>query len=169
VRPKLVRAGRTLALPTLSLFFVIAFFPGHAVLAGRIYMLLLAGFVLALAVEALCRPFPQTAPLRRHSTGPARQPRPGTLRRLEQEVALGMAGAFDLHHRLRPRVRGLAKELLASRRGLSLDDEAQRARRALGDETWDLVRRDRLPPDDRLARGMPPDELSRVVESLERL
>ena len=82
---------------------------------------------------------------------------------------LGVARAFDLHFRLRPRLRGLASELLASRRGITLDAEPERARTALGDETWELVREDRPPPEDRIARGIPIRDLARVVESLENV
>jgi hypothetical protein len=35
--------------------------------------------------------------------------------------------------------------------------------------TWDLVRIDRPPPEDRLARGIAIQDLERVVVSLERL
>jgi hypothetical protein len=80
-----------------------------------------------------------------------------------------VAGAFDLHHRLRPRLRTIAQGVLSTRRRVSLDDEPTAARAALGDDTYELLRRDRLPPEDRLARGLPVPELRRVVESLERV
>lgn len=76
---------------------------------------------------------------------------------------------FDLHRLLLPRLRSVAGGLLATRQRISLDADPEAARRVLGDETWDLVRRDRLPPEDRLARGIEPTDLRRVVESLERL
>jgi hypothetical protein len=88
---------------------------------------------------------------------------------LEHETALGVSGAFDLHHRLRPRLRKIATGLLAARRRVSLDDGPEPARAILGDETWDLVRRDRPPPENRLARGLPVTELRRVVDSLEQV
>jgi hypothetical protein len=87
---------------------------------------------------------------------------------LEDEAALGVAGAFDLHHRLRPRLRPLAIGLLSSRQRISLDGDPEAARAALGPKTWDLVRHDRPPPEDRLARGIPISELRSVVETLER-
>ncbi len=91
------------------------------------------------------------------------------LARLEQEVALGSAGSFDLHHQLRPRLRRLAGELLTARRRLSLDGDTEKAREVLGEDAWQLVRSDRLPPEDRLARGIGPEALGRVVASLERI
>ncbi len=93
----------------------------------------------------------------------------GTWRRLEQETVLGIAGSFDLHFRLGPRLRGLATDLLAARRSVSLDRDPERARTLVGEETWELVRPDRPAPEDRLARGVPINDLRRVVESLERL
>ena len=55
------------------------------------------------------------------------------------------------------------------RRGVSLDEDPRTAQRLLGAGTWNLVRSDRPPPEDRLARGLPLPEIERVVESLERI
>ncbi|HWQ24111.1 MAG TPA: hypothetical protein VNK94_08410, partial [Gaiellaceae bacterium] len=60
-------------------------------------------------------------------------------------------------------------ELLAARRGVSLDGAPEQARALLGRETWELVRADRPPPADRHAQGIAAMELARAVESLERL
>jgi hypothetical protein len=80
-----------------------------------------------------------------------------------------MAGSFDLHYRLVPRLRSIASGLLESRRRIALERQPEAARAALGETTWSLVRLDRAAPDDRLARGIPPAELARVVDSLESL
>ncbi|MGH3134374.1 MAG: hypothetical protein ACRDNY_11665, partial [Gaiellaceae bacterium] len=114
--------------------------------------------------------YPRTEPLAAQRVSATRRRRPPpSLARLETETALGVGGAFDFHHRLRPRLRELAQGLLETRRRVSLDAEPDAARRILGDETWSLVRQDRPPPEDRLARGIPPDDLRRAVESLERV
>lgn len=166
----LLRAARLLVLPTLALVSVVAFLPGRVGLAARIYALVLCGVVLALALAALGRAYPAASQLRPRAGYVDRLQRaPQSLARLEQEAAIGIAGAFDLHHRLRPRLRGLALELLATRRRVSLDGSGEEARRILGDETWELVREDRPPPEDRLGRGLPPATLGRVVESLEHV
>lgn len=164
------RAARLLVLPTLALGFVLAFAPGRVGLALRIYALVVCGAALLLVLSALRRAYPPETPLhaRVARDSPARTV-PGMLARLEQEVALGTAGSFDLHHRLRPRIRTLATELLAARRGVSLEGSPERARELLGEDAWDLVRPDRPAPADRLARGLPINHLRRVVESLERL
>ena len=94
---------------------------------------------------------------------------PPTLLRLEQACALGVARSFDLHYRVRPRLREIAAPLLATRRGVTLDGDRDAARNILGEETWELVRADRPLPEDRLASGIPVATLREVVESLERL
>jgi hypothetical protein len=170
LRRDLSRALRLLVLPTAAFAFLLAFVPGRTGLAIRIFALVLCGAGVVVMVAALRRAYPRAKPLRPPER-PQREPRstPETLVRMETRTTLAVAGAFDLHFRLRPRLRGLADELLASRRGISLDGEPERARRALGDETWEVVREDRPPPTDRLARGIPIPELKRVVESLENL
>ena len=166
----LTRLARLLAAPTLALLVVVVFLPGWAENAIRIYALVFAGLVVVVALAALRRTYPPTTPLRPERQGRSEPPmRPPTLARLEKETALGVAGSFDLHYRLRPRLRAVAAARLSVRRGISLDGEPDAARAALGDVAWELVRRDRPAPDDRLASGIPPAVLTQVVDSLERL
>ena len=171
MRRDLGRAWRFLLLPTLGLAAVIAFVPGRTEPAIRVYALVLCGAGLVVLVAALRRFYAPSTPLRARAKGHGggRRQVPGVLGRLEQETALGVAGAFDLHYRLRPRLRTLASVLLAARRAASLDDEPERVKALVGDETWELVRADRPAPEDRLARGLAIKELRRVVESLERI
>jgi hypothetical protein len=170
VRGDLGRCARILAVPTLAIVFVFAFVPGRSELAIRVYALMLSAVTLGFLVAALRRGYSRETHLRPASTRRARGRQvPTTLARLEQEVVLGAAGSFDLHHRLRPRLRSITADLLATRRGIDLDRQPEPARQALGDAAWDLVRKDRPPPADRLARGIAIPDLDRVVESLERL
>ncbi len=163
-------AARLLVVATLALGAVAAFGPGRIGLAVRIYALLLCAVALSLALAALRRAYPRASALRPARAGvDARRRPPPSLARLEHETAIGVAGSFDLHRRLAPRLRRIALGLLAARRRISLDGEPGTARAALGDETWELVRQDRPRPVDRLARGVPPATLARVVDSLERL
>jgi hypothetical protein len=161
---------RLLVLPTLALGLVAALVPGRLVLAVRLYALIVCAVALGVAIDRLRRAYPRTPAIherRRRRT--AERTRPTALTRLENEVTLGVANAFDLHHRLAPRLADLTRALLASRRGLSLDAQPDAARGAVGEETWELARPDRPPPADRRARGISADALARVVASLERI
>lgn len=168
----LLRSARTLVLPTLALVVVLAFVPGESGLAARAYALLLCVLAFLLALAALRRGLPREQPLRPRTPrrrGGGRRAIPETLERIEQETHLGIAGSFELHHRLRPRVRDLASRLLAARRRISLDEEPEAARDILGELTWELVRPNRPPPQDRFARGISTAELGKIVDSLERI
>jgi hypothetical protein len=144
--------------------------PGRAEVAVHVYTLALAAFGLAHLLRVLRGSLPPQRPSvvdaalrpRRHAL--ARIPE---LDRIEREVTLGLATAFDLHFRLRPTLRRIASELLRSRRGIDLDREPAAARRVLGDETWELVRPDREPPDERFGPGLDLPRLRTVVASLE--
>ena len=152
---------------SIALLGVVAFVPGRVELATRVYALFVGAVAILVAVSALRRAYPPPTPLRPARRDTASIP-PASLGRLEHVVSLGTAGAFDLHHRLVPRLRAVAAGLLARRRRISLADGAA-ARSVRGDETWQLVRPDRPPPTYRLARGIPRAELERVVASLERI
>jgi hypothetical protein len=88
---------------------------------------------------------------------------------LVNEVEQSTASALHLHVRLRPILREIAAHRLWMRFGVDLDREPERARELVGVNAWELVRPDRLPPSDRLARGPAPADLRVVVEELERL
>jgi hypothetical protein len=163
------RALRTLVVPTIALLVVAAFLPGRLAPGVRAYALLVCALALWIALAALRRAYPPAGRLRRtRGRGGGRQP-VRSLVELENVTALGVADAGDLHFRLRPRVRDIAAGVLEARRGVSLDAQPEPARAALGEETWELVRADRPPPDDERAPGLPRGALERVVVSLERL
>ena len=168
MRGKVRRTGRFLILPTLALVVVVAFLPGRAELATRMYALLLCGLAFLLAIAAIRESYPPETPLRsKRPSGPETE-HPPDLAQIEKETGLAAGGPLDLHWRLRPRLRELAISLLAARCGVSLDGDPDSAREILGDETWELVRRDRPPPD-RVGRRGSPATLERFVDSLEGL
>ena len=169
MRRDLFGAARLLVIPTLALAAVVGFLPGRVGLAVRIYALVLCAVALWLALAALRRAYPVSSPLRPKARVDRATRRPPSLARLEHEVAIGVAGVSDLQRRLVPRLRSIAGGLLLTRRRISLDGDPDAARAAVGDETWELVRRDRRAPEDRLARGVARDSLGRVVDSLERV
>ena len=157
---------------TLALAIVLLAAPGRAELAVHVYVLVLAAVGLGHLVAALRsalpprRPSPFDAALNARARPAQRIPE---LERMEREVSLGLATAFDLHYRLRPRLRRIAAELLAARRGIELDANPVAARRALGDDAWEIVRGDREPPRERFAAGLDIASLRLAVSALERL
>jgi hypothetical protein len=157
---------------TIALVVLLLTFPGRRELIAHVYALIVASILLLGLVRALRRTMPPSAPsrfdaaLRRRRT---RQERLPELARIEREVALGMTTAFDLHYRLRPSLRRTAGELLASRRGIDLDADREAARKALGEDAWEIVRGDREPPADRFGPGIDLGTLRSTVASLEAL
>ncbi len=157
---------------TLVLAIALLAAPGRSELAIHVYVLLIAAFglghLLAALREALPprRPSPFDAALRQRARPVTRIPE---LERMEREVSLGLATAFDFHYRLRPHLRRAAVELLAARRGIELDASPEAARRALGDEAWDIVRGDREPPRERFDPGLDIGSLGLAVTALEKL
>jgi hypothetical protein len=157
---------------TLALAVVLLAAPGRAGLAAHLYALVLAaiglGYLLAAMRDALPprRPSAFDAALR---TRARPDQRILELERMEREVALGVATAFDLHFRLRPRLRRIAAALLTARHGIELDGSPEAARRALGDDAWEILRGDREPPPERFAPGIDLASLGRAVSALEAL
>jgi hypothetical protein len=166
------RLGRFAVFLTLGLLVGLAVMPGRADVLIRVYVLLLAAFVLGQLLARLRSSLPEqgTSPVDAAlSRRPPRVERVAELEKIEREVTLGLTTSFDLHFRLRPTLRRIASELLRARRGIDLDANPQAARRALGEETWELVRKDREPPLDRFGRGIELESLRNVVASLEAL
>jgi hypothetical protein len=93
------------------------------------------------------------------------QTRPSDLMRIEREITFGTTSAGHLHTRLLP----LLREAAAARLGIDFDLRPERARAALGEETWELLRPDRPEPADRNAPGLSLRRVRAVVDSLERL
>jgi hypothetical protein len=131
--------------------------------ALHLYLLALAGLVMAAAVAAL--PARQRSAFDAALRRPARESRrPPELERTERTVTLGIANAFDLHARLRPLLREVATARLAAR-GIELD--SARGRAAVGEEAWALLRADREPPQDRFEAGIDEQQLRRLLDLLE--
>jgi uncharacterized membrane protein len=81
--------------------------------------------------------------------------------RMEREVTLGAATAYDLHVRLLPELRQIAQARL------------ERTGRGLSPETlgrwWELLRPDRPAPENRHGPGISQAELRALVSDLERM
>ena len=88
---------------------------------------------------------------------------------LVRDVKQATRSAFHLHVRLRPTLQEIAAHRLWMRFGVDLGREQGRARELIGGNAWELVRPERPPPADRLARGTPLADLCVVVDELERI
>ena len=172
MRPAFRRGFGTFALPIVGFVIALSLFPEQRALIVHAFALIMLGigllwFVAAVyAATAPSGPSPFEDALTWHAPEPEGL---AELHRLEREVQLGAASAFDLHYRLVPVLRDIARGLLATRRGIDLDRRPLQAREALGDEAWTLVRPDREPPEDRLAVGPGIAPIASTVDALEAL
>jgi hypothetical protein len=91
--------------------------------------------------------------------------RPSEIVRIEREITLGTSSAGHLHTRLLP----LLREAASARLGIDFNLHPERARAALGEESWELLRPDRPEPVDRSAPGLPMRRVRTVVDMLEQL
>jgi len=160
----IVFAGVATAALLLARFFA----PGRFELELDIYILAVGGLALLEVVIVAREAYPNerrsalAAALERKAV---KVPRPPEIERLERELTLATATAFDLHARLRPTLREIAGMRLAVR-GQRLDVDGEEV---LGEKLWELVRPDRPPPTDRHASGLPLTELRSAVARLEEL
>jgi hypothetical protein len=143
---------------------------GHVLLLD-VYLLCMGG-VLLLALVRTTRaqaPSARASQFDRALAAMRRQPPDSGDLALAHELELSTYNAFHLQARLRPVLRDIAAHRLRSRYGVELDREAARARELVGAQAWELVRPDRPPPEDRLARGPDADQLAVVVDQLEAI
>jgi hypothetical protein len=124
----------------------------------------------AVAAAAAVRAMPAPPAIRRRERTARRGPAlPAELTADQRLVRMAMANAAEAHHRLVPALREVARQRLAAYRRIDLTGDPAAARRALGAETWELVRPDRPAPADRHARGLRPEQLEAAIADLERL
>jgi hypothetical protein len=158
-------------LATIGLFAARRFAPGRHELELDVYVLVLGVLGVLTLLPVLGRLAPPEGESRLESAlerEPAELPRIAELERLERELSLGAARAFDLHYRVRPIIREVAAARL-ERRGLRLDSEDPVVRERLGDRLFELIGPDRSPPTDRQTAGPGVEELRQTIERLERL
>ena len=171
MKGRLARIGAAVLLATTILLALVVLVPSRRSLFIGIYELVLA----AIAIGTLVRSFrmfePQAwmrSPFERDPEKPEQQQPIAELDRIDRLVVLGAANEFDLHYRLRPVLRQVAVERLHGLRGIDLDGDPERAKRLLGDELWELVRRDRN-VGRRSGPGLPAAALAGHVARLEQL
>jgi hypothetical protein len=171
MRPVVVRWGLGVVAATIALLASWWIAPGRRELEVDLFVLVLGG----MSMLAMTSWLKQIAPPEERSELEAAlvyHPRPTPnvqeLDRLERELSMGAARAFDLHYRVRPVLHEVASARLA-RRGLELDSRAPAVRELLGDELADLLDPDRQLPDDRLIAGPGLDGLRATIDRLERV
>ena len=147
-----------------GLLAAVRFSPGGMGRTVEIYVFVVS----ALAVSALLLSIAEALP--RGEPATAERPPPpkrlGQLESIQRKLDLAETSGFELHHGLRPIVRGIAAARLA-RRGVGLDRQPARARALLGESAWELARPDREASAGRLDRGCSQDELRAIVDALE--
>lgn len=163
------RVIQLLLVPSIALIVALLIAPQRAELEIHVWLLLVLGLAFLAfmrLVQALYPrvPSPFDASIRRHEISAER---PASLGRLEREVSMAGSAAFDVHFRLRPVITELATELLSSRRGIDLERDPERARAALGEDVWEIVRPGRPQPAERHGSGIGEEKLGRVVTALE--
>ena len=165
------RVGQLFLLPSLALLVALLVAPQRATLAIHVWLLVELGLAFLAFMRLVQSLYPRTSSPFDGSLRRAQVPaeRPGSLNRLEREVSMAGSAAFDVHFRLRPVITELATELLSSRRGIDLERDPARARAAIGDDVWEIVRPDRTQPAERHGSGIGEAELGRVVTALESI
>lgn len=171
MRPVVVRWGLGVVAATIALLVSFWISPGRRQLEVDVFVLVVGGLSMLVMTSWLKRVAPADerseleAALVPH---PPPTPTVQELDRLERELSMGAARAFDLHSRVRPVLQEVASARLA-RRGLELDPRAAPVRNLLGDELAELLDPDRQLPDDRQASGPGLAGLRAAIERLERL
>ena len=175
VRRAVIEAAAVAAAAGVVVALVAVIAPGRWQLAVDGYLLFVGAlFLLALtrATHALTAGEPSELERRLDRRRPRRRAVRGDqlpeLARVERELVMASAAAFDFHRRLRPLLRDVADHRLR-RRGVFLDEQPAQAQALLGEDLYDLVRPDRPVPDDRHGPGLAVAEVASVVDRLERL
>jgi hypothetical protein len=171
MRPVVVRWALGVMAATIAVLASWWIAPGRRDLELDLFVLVLGG----LSMLAMTSWLKQIAPADERSeleaalvSQPREPPTVPELDRLDRELSMGAARAFDLHSRVRPVLHEVASARLA-RRGLELDPQSETVRALLGDELADLLDPDRQLPDDRQAAGPGLEHLGAMIERLERL
>ncbi len=134
-------------------------------LLAEIALLVVAAVGVAVCLTLL----PRGAPIRPRQRVVLAPSRPDQLVRLERLVSGAGASTLHVHAYLRPLLAEVISRRLASR-GQSLERmPATVGREVLGDRLWEIVRPERPFPEDRYAPGISPQELSAIVDLLERM
>jgi len=138
--------------------------PGLRGLVLHLYVLLVGALTMFALVTATSEALPRRARSDFERALAERSPPDRALpeiEKMQREVTLATASAYDLHYRLLPHLREIARAR-CERRGRRPGPEL------LG-RWWELLRPDREPPEERFSGGMKVRELRECLEDLERI
>lgn len=160
-------SGVLAALGTLPLVVVLVLYPGETSRALDVYIVFLGAlFLLALVRVAPGEREERPHPRRREDKQPERIVE---LDRLERDVVLATGSELEQHVRIKPLLRDVVEDRLWRSRGIELDQSPDRAREALGDELYELVKPGRPDPNARYFRGLDLKALARVLDRIEAI
>ena len=162
------RAATLFVVATVGLIVVLGLHPVSTTRIVAGYALALAAIGLDAAVRILgAESWRERGSLFEHvlSRKPGEPTRPSEIVRIEREITLGTTSAGHLHTRLLP----LLRDAASARLGIDFDLHPERARAALGEESWELLRPDLPEPDDRSAPGLSIRRVRAVIDEIERL
>jgi hypothetical protein len=170
MRRRLLAVGAAAAAALVVLVIVLAAVPDRRALALQVYAFGLCAIVLIwlLGRTGAARDESSAFDEARRVETPDDEP-VVDLARIEREVTLGVANAYDLHYRLRPRIRAIVTSRLADRRGIDLERQPEAAQAAVEPAVWELVRPGRQPPRDRHGPGLGLPRLREVMEGLDHI
>jgi hypothetical protein len=167
MRRVLLRWAPIAVLVTLVALVALLAAPIDPDLVLRIYALVVGG--LALATLSAATGFATRRTRSQFAVALRRQPvrfgRPEELARLERHVALSIENAADFHYRLRRSLVAAADAAVWRRHGVSLE----RAKDLMPASLWAVVRPDCEAPLDRRAAGPSLEEVSALVDEIERI
>jgi hypothetical protein len=171
VRSVVSRALRVAIVLTLGLGIAAFVSSGLQTILLDVYLVAIGGvFLLALVrTTRVQAPVERVSRFERALAEMRRRPSDTDELALARDIELSSLSAFHLHVRLRPVLQMIAAHRVSARYGVDLETEASRARELVPAATWELVRPERPPPDDRLAAGPPLSQLGLVVDELETL
>jgi hypothetical protein len=165
VRQHVLDVGVLLVAATVVAVLLVVTEPGLRTVVVHAYVIGAGAVLMALVVGGVRRTLPRrkrsafTAALGARSE--ERDAEPAQLQRLERDVTLGVATAHDLHTKLLPQLREIAR--------CRLESTGKRPSEETLGRWWELLHPDREPPDDKFAPGLPEADLRALVADLERM
>jgi hypothetical protein len=170
VRSVVTRAAKVAIVLTLALGIAAFVSSGLQTILLDVYLVAIGGvFLLALVrTTRVQAPVERISRFERAHAQMRRRPSDTDELALARDVELSSLSAFHLHVRLRPILQMIAAHRLSARYGVELESESSRARELVPAATWELVRPERPPPENRLAAGPSLSQFAVVVDELER-